>query len=184
VTLGALLARISAKLDDAGIAYMITGSVASSFHGEPRATRDLDIVIDPTPDAIRRLVRSLPADEFYTDLDAALEALRQRSQFNVVEVATGWKVDLLVRKDRPFSREEFARRQRADLQGVSAYVATAEDTIIAKLEWARSGESERQLRDVAGILAASGDRIDHAYLKQWIKELGLSELWARVEDAG
>lgn len=126
-------------------------------------------------------MRNLPTDEYYADLGAALEALEQRTQFNVVETATGWKVDLLIRKDRPFSREEFARRQRADLLGASAHVATAEYTIIAKLEWSRSGESERQLRDVAGIVSVLGDELDRDYLDRWIRELGLADLWAKVD---
>lgn len=98
-----------AAVESAGIPYMLTGSFASSYHGVPRATQDIDIVVEPTEEGIRSLVRLLPADRYYVDLDAALDALQRRSMFNVLDLATGWKLDLIVRKDRPFSREEFGR---------------------------------------------------------------------------
>jgi hypothetical protein len=181
MTLPELLADMASRLGAADIPYMVTGSMASSFHGEPRATRDLDIVIDPTPDSLRRLAVALPSEQFYVSREAATEALARHTQFNVIEIATGWKIDFVIRKDRPFSREEFGRRERVKVLGTQAYMASAEDTIIAKLEWARAGDPERQLRDVEGILAVSGDRIDHAYLDRWIHELDLAEMWAHVE---
>lgn len=178
MSLSDLVAQIVERLDRAGIPYMITGSLASSFHGEPRATRDADLVIDPTPDALRRFLDALSeADGFYVDTDAALDALHRRTQFNVVDVETGWKVDFVIRKDRPFSVEEFRRRQPVELLGTTAYVATAEDTIIAKLEWPLAGESERQLRDVASIVSVVGDKLDQQYLQRWIADLGLGDLW-------
>ncbi|MFH0751717.1 MAG: hypothetical protein V2B17_07765, partial [Chloroflexota bacterium] len=106
MNLAALLAGTIAQLERAGVPYMITGSVASSYHGEPRATRDLDIVIDPDPGGINRLVGELEAAGLYVDAEAALHALDDRTQFNAIDAATGWKVDFLVRRDRPFSREE------------------------------------------------------------------------------
>jgi hypothetical protein len=178
--LGELLASIGQRLEAAGITYMVTGSVASSFHGEPRATRDIDIVIDPMPEALDDFVRSLPVDRFYVDLDAARMALAERSQFNVIDVASGWKVDFMIRKDRPFSVEELSRRQPAELLGSPTFVASAEDVIIAKLEWAQAGESERQLRDVAAILAVSGDGLDYPYIERWVSALGLREAWSEI----
>lgn len=183
MTLGDLVARMADRLERAGIPYMVTGSLASSFHGEPRTTRDVDLVIDPTPQALTAFVGRLPASEFYVDADAARVALQERSQFNIVEVETGWKVDFLVRKDRPFSVEEFGRRMPAELLGHRAFIATAEDTIIAKLEWARAGESERQMRDVASILAVSGESLDFSYLERWTRQLGLTTVWEQVQSS-
>ena len=180
MTLAEVLADIPGRLDRAGIPYMVTGSIASTLHGVPRMTLDLDVVIDPTPETLRVFLDALPSDKLYVDPEAAQQALRQRDQFNVVEPATGWKIDLLIRKDRPFSREEFGRRRQAEISGVPTYVATAEDMIIAKLEWARASGSERQLADVAGILAVSGPHLDFAYVKRWVAELGLSDVWSRV----
>ncbi len=180
MTLSELLAGIGERLAAAGIPYMVTGSVASSFHGTPRTTRDIDIVIDPTPEALDRFVRELPMDAFYVDLDAAQVALAERGQFNVIERASGWKADLVIRKDRPFSVEELARRQPAELLGTPTFVASAEDVIIAKLERAKAAESERQLRDVAAILAVSGDGLDYRYIERWVAALGLEKMWSQV----
>lgn len=176
-----LLAQIFGRLTAAEIPAMVVGSLASSFHGEPRTTRDIDVVIDPTAEALRELLDHLPSRDFYVDENAALEAFHRRTSFNVIDIESGWKVDLLVRKEREFSRVELERRVPVRLLGVDTYVATAEDTIIAKLEWATAGESERQLRDVAGILGVSGDTLDREYLKRWIAELGLEEVWARAQ---
>lgn len=179
---GALLRRIVGLLDEASIPYMVVGSLASSFHGEPRQTRDIDVVVDPAPEALRRFVELLPADDFYADAGAAAEALDQRTSFNVVEIRTGWKVDPIVRRDRPFSREELGRRIRVRLLDTDADIATAEDTIVAKLEWATEGQSERQLRDVAAILEAQGDTLDHAYIGRWVRALDLEDAWGRARE--
>ncbi len=160
---------------------MVVGSLASSFHAEPRTTRDIDIVIDPTPDGLRQFVEALARPGLYADAGAAAEALERRTSFNVIEGDTGWKVDLLIRRDRPFSREELDRRIPVRLLGADTHVATAEDTIIAKLEWAKLGESDRQLRDVASILAVNRDTLDYAYMTRWISSLGLIEIWERAQ---
>jgi hypothetical protein len=159
---------------------MITGSVASSYHGEPRATRDLDIVIDPDRGGISRLVGELQAAGLYVDADAALHALDDRTQFNAIEATTGWKVDFLIRKDRPFSREEFGRRARANLLGTPAWIASPEDTIVAKLEWAVASGSDRQLSDVAAMLDIGGGSLDLAYIDGWVAGLGLRAAWSQA----
>lgn len=160
---------------------MLAGSFASAYHGEPRSTYDIDIVIDPDHSALLALVRSLAPERFYVSETAAREAWRRRGQFNVVHLGSGWKVDLILRKDRPFSREEFERRQLATIQGTRVFVATAEDTIVAKLEWARSGESQRQVRDVVGVIQMCGADLDREYVNRWARELGVEELWQRAE---
>jgi len=180
VTLEDLAARFFGQLDAAGIPYMVVGSLASSYHGEPRMTRDIDLVIDPSPDALAVLVDRLRDAGLYAEADAARQALAERTQFNVIDPASGWKVDLIIRRDRPFSREEFARREQADLPMGQLQVATAEDTILAKLEWAGLGQSERQLRDAAGIVAVSGDRLDLEYLDRWAVELGVQDSWESI----
>jgi hypothetical protein len=180
VNLAALLASTIGQLERAGVPYMITGSVASSYHGEPRATRDLDIVIDPDRGGISRLVGELQAAGLYVDADAALHALDDRTQFNAIEATTGWKVDFLIRKDRPFSREEFGRRARANLLGTPAWIASPEDTIVAKLEWAVASGSDRQLSDVAAMLDIGGGSLDLAYIDGWVAGLGLRAAWSQA----
>jgi hypothetical protein len=90
-------------------------------------------------------------------------------------VTTGWKVDLITRKERPFSQTEFARRQPISILGVSTAVATVEDTVLAKLEWAKAGDSDRQRRDVDAMLGVQHTTIDTAYLRRWADNLGVSE---------
>lgn len=102
-------------------------------------------MVSATPEQLRSLVKALPATEYYVDIGAALEAERHEGQFNIVDLATGWKVDLIMRKSRPFSREEFDRRSEVDYHGVRLAIATAEDVLIAKLAWAKLGASERQV---------------------------------------
>jgi hypothetical protein len=178
LTFAELLADVIARLDRAGVPYMVTGSLASSYHGEPRASRDVDIVIDPTPQGLKGLVDGLADAGYYVDREAALEALALRSQFNAVG-GDASKIDFIIRRDRPFSIEEFRRREPADLLGTAGFLATAEDLILAKLEWAAASGSDRQLRDVAGILAVADD-LDEAYVDRWAVALGVTEAWRQV----
>src|SRR5262245_39801111 len=123
------LARVVRDLEALGIPYMVTGSVASSFHGRPRTTHDADVVIDPTRDTLDRLVDGLAGAGFYVDPDRARDALARRRQFNAIEITSAFKLDLIIRKDRPFSREEFSRRQPVDLPGIPRVaLASPEDT--------------------------------------------------------
>ena len=148
------LRRVIEILEKHKIPYMLTGSVAASYHGRPRATHDADLVIDPTPQQLDQLVADLDAAAFYVDGAGARAALEQRRQFNAIDTQSASKVDLIVRKERPYSLEELARRQYVDLSfDRPVAMVTPEDAILSKLEWAqRSGDSVRQLRDAAGVL--------------------------------
>jgi hypothetical protein len=180
-----MLDRLVRLLDAADVPFMIAGSFASSAHGLPRTTQDLDIVVDPPrPEALDALVRSMSPDEYYVDADAARDALRRRSMFNVVDLASGWKVDFIIRKNRTFSHDEFARRMKLTLLDVPVYVASPEDTIVAKLEWSKqSGGSERQRRDVAGILTTVGQQLDRAYVERWVHDLDLANEWLAAQQS-
>jgi hypothetical protein len=177
----AALFEVVRALERLGVPHMVTGSVASSYHGRPRSTHDADIVIDPTPDQLDALVRSLLDAGFYVDDERARDALRRRLQFNVIERRSAFKIDLIVRKDRPFSREELGRRQAAELSpGVPVALASPEDTILSKLEWAKkAGRSEKQIEDAAGVLAVNPG-VDRAYVERWARELGVLDLWQEI----
>ena len=168
-----VIARIAGLLTAAGIPYMLTGSFASGFHGAPRASHDIDVVIAPTLGTLERLLGLLPEDRYYVSRAAALEAYGLQSLFNVVDLATAWKIDFIIRKSRPFSQAEFERRTTAKLGDVELSLATAEDVLIAKLEWAKLTESERQLEDAAGILRVQGDALDDQYVEKWVDALEL-----------
>ncbi len=169
--------RITSAFGEAGIAYMLAGSFASAYYGAPRTTQDIDLVIAATADQLRTFVQFLPKDQYYVDLPAALEAHKHQSLFNVVDMATGWKIDLIIRKSRPFSEEEFRRRTLVNLQGRPLFVASAEDVVVSKLEWAKLAQSERHIEDVAGILRMRWDSLDRAYLERWILELRIEAEW-------
>jgi hypothetical protein len=175
--------RITTALDRAGIAYMLTGSFASAHYGAPRSTQDIDLVVEANASQLRAFVQGLPENEYYADLDAALEALRRESLFNVIDLITGWKIDLIFRKSRPFSREEFGRRQLVSFQGLRLFVASAEDVVIAKLEWAQLAQSHRQIEDAASVLKLRSGALDAPYLEKWISELGLTEQWRAARKA-
>ena len=178
MTAGEVFRRLTSALDRAGIPYMLSGSFASSFYGASRSTQDIDLVIDATPVQLELLVRQLPAEQYYVDLPAALEAHRQRSLFNVIDLATGWKIDLIIRKARAFSEEEFGRRRQVALQEIPIFVASPEDVVISKLEWARLSQSQRQIEDAAAILRLRWESLDREYMKKWIGDLHLSAEWS------
>jgi hypothetical protein len=177
-----LLKRLVAATSHAGVPFMIAGSFASTVHGLPRTTQDLDVVIDPSDGiALDALVDALLADEFYVDADTARDALRSRSMFNAID-RSAWKIDFILRKGRPFSIEEFSRRTALQILGVPVFVASPEDTIIAKLEWSmQSGGSERQRGDVAGILATMGTELDRGYIERWILALDVETEWRAAQ---
>ena len=175
------LVTIARLLEQLEIPHMVTGSVASSFHGRPRSTHDADIVIDPDPRQLAALVDRLGESGFYVDGDHARDALRRRLQFNAIDRQSAFKIDLIIRKDRPFSREEMARRGPAELwTGQTVAMASVEDTILAKLEWAKkAGRSQKQLDDVSGILAVRHG-LDRDYIEKWAAALGVLDLWREI----
>lgn len=164
-------------LDDCGIPYMLTGSLAAAYYATPRATKDIDIVFESDETRLSRLTTQLHEAGLYVDEEAALEALRTEGQFNAIDPASGWKIDLIVRKERPFSRAEFERRETATVLGIDAALASLEDVLIAKLEWSKLGDSELQRRDVVELLERAWERLDQAYIERWVVPLGLEAEW-------
>lgn len=179
-----LLPRIVGLLNDVGIPFMIAGSLASQAHGVDRETHDLEIVVDPDARSLEALLAALPRAAYHGDAEEAREALRTRTAFNIIDLGTATRIDFIVKKDRPFSRAEMERRVATEVSGVRAFVASAEDTIIAELEWSKdNGGSETQLRNVASILAKRRTSLDLVYVKRWVDELGLAAEWARASAA-
>jgi hypothetical protein len=169
-----------AALEQADIPYMLTGSFASNLYGTGRATQDIDLVIAASPDQMRVLRSFFPGSNYYFDLPQAIEAAQQRSMFNVLDMVYGWKVDLIFLKPGAYHQEAFRRRVPAEIEGVPVIATTAEDLILAKLDWARMGESMRQIQDVVGILKVRKEKLDIAYIEKWVAELSLDTEWARA----
>ena len=172
-----LLRALVAALHQAGIPHMLTGSLAAAWYGARRATLDIDLVVEMQAHRISALIEAISGPDVYVSPDAAREALNTESMFNVIDTGTGWKADLIIRKSRPFSRTEFGRRRPVEFEGVGLWIATPEDLIIAKLEWAKLGASARQIEDVRALMRVTGPMLDRKYLERWIAELGLADEW-------
>jgi len=181
VALALILARIMERL---GVCYCIGGSVASSVYGEVRTTLDVDVVADLDPERIDALVAAVETD-FYVVSEAIHRAVRERSNFNLIHEETLVKADVYVPPDDPTHRDQFARRRRVALRsepGSEVELASPEDVVIHKLRWYEMGGrvSDRQWRDVLGVLKVQGANLDFAYLERAAAILCLSELLARV----
>lgn len=175
------LRLVSDQLDRLGVPFFVGGSLASTMHGEIRTTQDVDLVVELEECHVEPLVESLRA-AFHVDVEAVFDAVRRRSSCNLIHRATAFKVDLFVRRERPFSRSEMARRERIEVAGLSLPIATAEDSVLTKLEWFEMGGrvSDRQWRDVLGVIKGCRGGLDVAYLERWATELGVRELLARA----
>jgi hypothetical protein len=174
------LKRLVDKLAASNIPFMLVGSVAASYHGRPRSTYDIDLVVDADEEALCRFGRSL-GEGYYVEEDSIREAFRNRSAFNIIDEATGFKADLIVRKERPFSRTEFGRRIRVHVMDKAVDMATPEDVILSKLEWSKIGTSERQFADALQVARTQGENLDLPYIEKWSKELGVADLWNEIQ---
>jgi len=166
-----VLATVAARLDAAGIAYMLSGSVAMGYYAQPRMTRDIDIVVELGHAEATALVSALTPD-FYVDDLAAHDAVDRHGMFNAIHSVLIVKVDFIVRKPTAYRRVEFGRRRSVSIDGVSLCLVAPEDLILSKLEWARDSRSEIQLRDVGNLLQSVAT-LDWSYLDQWVDDLDL-----------
>lgn len=177
-------ARVTTVLDKFQVRYLIGGSLASTVHGMLRTTQDADMVAELGPEQIAPFVRELEG-EFYIDEVLIVEAVAQFSSFNIIHRESFFKVDIFIPKKSLFTDEQFRRAQRQVLSvdpKIEAVVATAEDTLLAKLEWYRKGGevSERQWRDVHGVIKVQAGALDVDYLYQMADELGVKDLLEKV----
>ena len=180
-----LLKKVIQTLDDTGIQYLVTGSVASSLQGEPRSTHDIDLVVAIERGDAKKLTESFPLPDFYLDEDSIVDAINRHGMFNLIDVNSGDKVDFWVLTDAPFDHSRFARRYAEEVGGMRVTVSSPEDTILAKLRWAKlSGGSEKQFTDALRVYEVQGERLNMEYLHSWAKELDVeSALQALLEEA-
>jgi hypothetical protein len=177
----AVAVDFGAWLDAAGVRWVTGGSIASSVHGEARATRDADLVVNLEPARVRTLAAMLARD-YYADEDDMREAVKSASSFNAVHYASAIKIDCFIAGDDPFEAERLAARIRTETPTGVLYVDTAEHTVLRKLEWYRRGNetSDHQWRDVQAIVRIQGDRLDRGRLKRWGLHLRVTDLLDRV----
>ena len=174
-----LLKVVTSRLDEAGIDYMLTGSIAMSLYSAPRMTRDIDMVLHISSELVDKLVRIFKED-FYIDEHAVREAIARHDMFNIIHTESAVKFDFIVRKDEDYRLREFSRRQRIEMGDVPVTVVAAEDLILSKLVWAKDSESEFQMRDVEQILKAH-EKLDHDYLHEWAKRLEVDGLLRKAQ---
>lgn len=176
--------KVTGVFERLGVPYLIGGSLASALYGMVRTTQDSDIVAEMRREHLEPFVSAL-RDEFYLDDEMIAEAIQRNSSFNIIHRETMFKVDVFIPRPRPFLQSQLARAQRQTFAfetEVSAKFASPEDTILSKLEWYRLGGevSERQWRDILGVLKTRAGELDLAYLQKWAKELNVSDLLERA----
>ncbi len=180
----AVTIKVTETLEKLGIPYLISGSLASTLYGMVRTTQDADIVADMRLEHVQPFIISLE-NEFFMDEEMITESIGRKSSFNIIHRETMFKVDVFIPSPRPYHQAQLARAQRQTFvagREVSAKFSSAEDTILSKLEWYRLGgeASERQWRDVLGVLKTRAEALDLDYLRLWSKELQVSDLLERV----
>jgi len=179
-----LLKEAVSALESAGVGYFLSGSLASSLQGEPRATHDIDLVIEVDVRVVDSLANAFGADAYFFDDFAARDALARRGMFNLIDTCSGDKIDFWALTETPFDVSRFARRIRTTVFGLELSVSAVEDTILQKLKWAAaSGGSERQVRDAVGVYELNEGVLDEEYLDYWARELGVSRLLEDVRAA-
>jgi hypothetical protein len=176
--------KVASILDQLAIPYALGGSMASSVHGMNRYTRDADLSAEPFPGKEERFAACFGPD-YYLSVQAIEDAIRRRSSFNIINTSTGFKIDIFIRKDRPFELSAMQRRISVvlpDLPEQPMTLITPEDAILFKLEWFRLGNEalDQQWKDVLGILKVQAGKLDEAYLDHWAAELKVSDLLAKA----
>jgi hypothetical protein len=178
------LSRVIQVLTDLGVDYMATGSVVSSVQGEPRSSHDIDLVVALPAGAAPALVSAFPPPHYYLSADAIADAVRTGTMFNLLALDEGDKVDFWVLTDEPFDRSRFGRRRQEPVWGIPLTVSAPEDTILAKLRWAKlAGGSEKQFVDALRIYEVQRPNLDLDYLASWVVQLGVEPLWEQLKQS-
>jgi hypothetical protein len=177
----AIALDVGRRLAAIGLPWVIGGSLASSVHGEPRATLDVDMVVGLRARQVNTFVDALERD-YYIDRDTVRTAVRDSTSFNAVHFASAVKIDFFVAGADPFEAERLSQRMPVEMPDGVLFVDSAEHTLLRKLEWYRRGgeSSERQWRDVLAIARIQGDRLDRERLLLWAGRLGVTDLLERV----
>ena len=176
--------KVTGVLEALGISYLIGGSLASTLYGMLRTTQDSDIIAEMRLEHLQPFVSALQAD-FYLDEEMIAGSIQHNSSFNIIHRETMFKVDVFIPRPRPFLRSQLARARKQTFSfesEVSAKFASPEDTILSKLEWYRMGGevSDRQWRDILGVIKTQAGALDRDYLQEWAKELKVADLLERA----
>jgi hypothetical protein len=176
-----LLKKTVRSLEREDIPYMLTGSLVSSFQGNPRSTHDIDIIISIRMDDIPGIMEIFDPKRFYINRDSVKEAIINKSQFNVLDTEEGNKIDFWILTDSDFDKSRFARRQKIEIFGFKAYLSAPEDTIIQKLIWSKlSGGSKKQYEDALSVYELQYGDLDIEYMDYWSKQSDIEDLYGKM----
>ena len=177
-----LLKEVLAFLDYNQIDYMVTGSIVSSLQGEPRTTHDVDIVISIQAASIQNLTEAFLPPRFYISKESIKEAIGSKTMFNLIDTTEGDKIDFWILTEDPFDESRFERKYKENIYGIDMKVSSPEDTILAKLRWAKlSGGSEKQFNDALRVYEVQFGTLDIDYINEWADRLNVAELWKNLQ---
>ena len=171
---------IASRLDSAGIPYMMTGSMAMAIYSIPRMTRDVDLVVEVKPADVDKIV-GLFSEDCYIDQDSVRDAVYGHGMFNIIHNEWVIKADFIIRKDEDYRKEEFARRQKMDIEDVAVSVVAVEDLILSKLVWGKQSRSDLQFRDVRQMISTVPE-LDWNYMQKWAAVLGIDEVLQKAKE--
>jgi predicted nucleotidyltransferase len=162
-----ILYDVTDKLEQAGISYMLTGSMAMNYYAVPRMTRDIDIIIELKSGDIDRVTQIFESEYYISDIGVK-EALKYKSSFNIIHNTEILKIDFIIKKNSEFRQTEFKRRKKVKIDGFEVYITTLEDLIISKLHWAQTSDSNMQKADVKNLLLCDYEK---DYIEYWLRKL-------------
>ena len=172
-----------AALDEIGIEYFITGSVASISYGEPRFTNDVDVIANIKVSHVKEIFEKFSTEQFYLSEIAIMEAIQHRSQFNIIHGASGFKIDVIVLQRNPFDQSRMKRvRDEVIYNDLPVKISSPEDVILMKMKYYQEGESEKHVRDIHGVLSQRYDSLDLDYINEWSERLGVTEIWKKIQE--
>jgi hypothetical protein len=179
-----LFQLFTSRLEQLGAPYMVSGSVAAMFYGEPRLTNDVDVIIDLDHRAALQLPTLFSSSEFYCPPAEVITIERMRhsrGHFNIIHIETAFKADVYLSGNDPLHSWALTRAQRVNFGGAVLMFAPIEYVIVRKLEFYREGESEKHLRDIAAMIRVSGDQIDRPKIEEFVEERGLTVEWQKAQ---
>jgi len=184
-----LLVFLAGQFDRLRIDYLVTGSMATIYFGEPRLTNDVDVVVRLELSRVKDLAESFPADDYYYSIPMMESAVQNHSQFNIIHPASGLKADIIVADESEFNHSRFSRRSQYEVEDErQVWFASPEDVILKKLIYYAEGGSEKHIRDILGVLRLQEHSVDLGYIADWATRLDLLALWqdvlARIHSQG
>ena len=176
-----VLKTVADRLGEAGINYMVSGSIAANYYTIPRMTRDIDMVIELEQEGIDEFVGLFEGD-FYVDREMIAHEVSRQGMFNLIHNLYVIKIDFIIKKSSAYQQVAFSRRKQVLIEQSPVWFVTAEDLVISKLAWARDSHSEMQLKDVASVIATV-DNLDMKYIDKWVRQLDLEHVYKEADDA-